>query len=365
MKIVIDGRMLGWTGIGRYTKALLEELQQLDRQTEYVVLIRQKDWELWQPSQPNFTRVQTTIEPYSLGEQVQLAWLLYRLQADLVHFLAFNAPILYFKARVTTIHDATLLDYKTARGGGWLAVLYELKHWAMRLVFWWSTKTSKAVITDTEYGKSVLVSRGYAAAAKITAIHLGAPKLPTTTGGAILADPYLLYVGNLYPYKNLRRLIVAMPILRRTYPDLRLVIVGSADRFAAQLQDYARQQGADKAVIFTGFVSDEELAAYYSHAKLYVFPSLSEGFGLPPLEAMVRGLPVAAAKASCLPEVLGDAAAYFDPTDSADIARVIGETLADTKRLSGLKRAGLKRVKQFSWKRMAEQTLAVYKSALK
>ncbi len=363
MKIVIDGRMLGWTGIGRYTKALLEELPKLDSNNEYVVLIQRKDWAKWEPAAPNFHKAEVNIEPYSLGEQLKLPSVLKRLQPDLVHFLSFNAPIFYGGRRVTTIHDATLLDFKLYRGGGLLVIIYELKYWAMRLVFRRSVRASRHLITDTEQVKSVLVERGYTAPAKVTAIHLGPPPLPSTP---ITTHPrdYLLYVGNLYASKNLRRLVAAIPLLRQNHPELRLVIVGQADVYAAQLAAYAAELGVSDAVTLTGFVTDQELADYYSHARLYVFPSLSEGFGLPPLEAMALGLPVAASNASCIPEVLGDAAVYFNPLDSTDMAQVIDKLLADPKRLAELKRRGRAHVKTFSWKDMAARTVQVYKDSL-
>jgi glycosyltransferase involved in cell wall biosynthesis len=366
MKVVIDGRMLGWTGIGRYTKALLEELQILDHQTSYVVVLLKKDWELWEPSQPNFTRVQTTAEPYSPGEQIQLAWLLYRLRADLVHFVSFNAPILYFKPHVTTVHDLTLVDFKNYRGASWRKLLYDLKYQAMRLGLRVSTRSSRALITPTEYGKQDLVRRHYAPASRVHAIYEGAPHLPAeTTDRPPISGEYLLCVGNFYPNKNLARLIEALPSLRQHYPQLKLVLVGRPDVFGAELQQLAKQRGVGEAVVLPGFVTDAQLASYYQHAKLYVFPSLSEGFGLPALEAMARGLPVAAAEATCLPEVLGDAAVYFNPQEPRDIAQVLLEVLANPKQLAALKQAGLKRVGEFSWKSMAEQTLAIYKDILK
>jgi glycosyltransferase involved in cell wall biosynthesis len=366
-RIVIDGRMLGWTGIGRYTKSLLEELEQLDADNSYVVLIQRKDWSRWTPAQPNFQRFEVNINPYSFGEQLRLPWILYGLRADMVHFLNFNSPLLYLRKRVVTIHDLTLLDFKNYRGDGWKKLVYELKYLVMRVVFRAAVTAATKIITDTEYNKDELLTRNYAPAAKITAIHLGTPRLPAVTAHSRPANqsPYLLYVGNLYPYKNILRVIEALPQLLIKYPTLSFIIVGDEDVFSRELHRRIKELRLEQAVVFTGFVSDSELADYYRRATLYVFPSLSEGFGLPPLEAMSYGLPVVAANASCLPEVCGEAAAYFNPHDVADITRVINESLGDPKRLAALKAAGLKRIKTFSWKRMAEQTLAVYKEALK
>ncbi len=367
MNIFIDARTLYWTGIGRYGKGLLDELQELDHENQYTVLMRPADWDHWEPKQPNFTRLATDINPYSFTEQTRLAWLLYRLQPDLVHFLSFNTPLLYFGKHVVTIHDLTLVDHKNLRAGqrSWS---YELKYQAMRIGMRIIARTSARIITDAEYTKQELIWRGYAQTSKIAAIPLGAPELPTAKAVIGNRQPHkdqtLLYVGNLYPYKNLGAIIAALPALKRNYPHIKLVIVGQEDVFGAELREQAERLGVAENVTLAGFVSDQELAAHYAAATLYVFPSLSEGFGLPPLEAMAQGLPVAASTASCLPEVLGDAAVYFNPKDPEDIVRVISETLSSPKKLAELKKAGLAHVKTFSWKRMAEQTLAVYKNVL-
>lgn len=364
--IVIDGRMLGWTGIGRYTQSLLEELEELDADNQYVVLIQRKDWDRWSPSKLNFTRLEVNIEPYTFGEQWRLPQILNAQQADLVHFLNFNSPILYRKHHIVTVHDLTLLDFKNYRGDGWHKMVYEVKYRAMRTVFRSAVGGATALITDTKYNKEQLAQRGYASATKITSIPLGLPELPPTPNSTKPAnqDPFLLYVGNLYPYKNLSGIIDALPQLLSDHPTLKLVIVGKEDVFGKELRQRARTAGVEAAVTFTGFVSDVELAAYYRDATVYVFPSLSEGFGLPGLEAMGYGIPVAAARASCLPEVYGDAAVYFDPRNVADIARVVGGLLDDDKQRAKLKRRGVAHVKTFSWRRMAEQTLEVYKAAL-
>jgi len=365
--IVIDGRMLGWTGIGRYTQSLLKELERLDPDNQYVVLVQRKDWDRWTPSKPNFARMETNIEPYSFGEQWRLPWILYQQHANIVHFLNFNSPILYLKHRIVTVHDLTLLDFKNYRGDGWHKLVYEVKYHAMRAVFRSVIGGATAVITDTKYNKDQLTQRGYIAAAKITPIPLGLSELPTVAADAKPANqsPYLLYVGNLYPYKNLGRIIEALPQLIAHHPDLKFVIVGKEDVFSKELRQRAQELSVETAVVFTGFVTDAELAAYYRDATVYVFPSLSEGFGLPGLEAMGYGVPVAAARASCLPEVYGDAAVYFNPQDVADVARVIANLLDNDKQRADLKRRGLAHVKTFSWQRMAKQTLAVYTAALK
>jgi len=147
MKIAIDARMLYWTGIGRYTKALLDELEQIDAENTYVVLMRKADWGLWEPTAPNFTKVEASVNPYTLGEQWAFYLQLRALGVDLVHFTAPNTPLLYQGRRVVTIHDLTLVDYDTSRGRGLAKLLRSAKRLPFRLVFWNNTQLCDSAVS--------------------------------------------------------------------------------------------------------------------------------------------------------------------------------------------------------------------------
>lgn len=147
--------------------------------------------------------------------------------------------------------------------------------------------------------------------------------------------PYILYIGNDYPHKNLARLKSAFEKIRQEGLDYELVLI-------------------------TKWVSDEELDKLYRNASLYVFPSLYEGFGLPPLEAMKRGVPVVASNATCMPEILGDAALYFNPLDVDDIADKIKKALIDRESRERLIKEGFERIKKYNWQKMAQETLEIY-----
>jgi glycosyltransferase involved in cell wall biosynthesis len=150
----------------------------------------------------------------------------------------------------------------------------------------------------------------------------------------------------------------------RQYPDLGLILVGKLNKSARLNQDYFEKHNF-KNILFTDFVEDEQLNWLYAHAAVYVFPSLMEGFGLPPLEAMLHGTPVVSSNATCLPEIQGDAAYYFDPLDVSDMARAIDDVLKNEQLRLDLIKEGYKQVKKYSWKKMAEQTHKVYEDALK
>jgi glycosyltransferase involved in cell wall biosynthesis len=195
------------------------------------------------------------------------------------------------------------------------------------------------------------------------ASHLAASKTETVPGLSD-QDQFLLYVGNYYPYK-VGRLLEAFAAVSKDRPNLKLVLGGKADEFQRALVQRAHALGLQGKVLFTGFISDGQLKWLYAHAVMFVYPSLSEGFGLQGLEAMTQGLPVVSSNASCLPEVYGNAAEYFDPRSVDDLAGKIKLLLDDHRHLKELQAAGRERVKQFSWRRMATETLEVYAGWLK
>jgi glycosyltransferase involved in cell wall biosynthesis len=360
MKIAIDARII-YTTTGRYVERLIHHLQQIDHENQYVVMLLQKDFDRWQSAAPNFTKVVADYPPYSLREQFQFASQLRGLKVDLVHFTMPQQPVFYFGRKITTVHDLTLLDFVNKRRLGFLKDIYknQLKPALFKFVMWSVVRSSYRVIAPTKYVRNELITRfGLSEervvltyeSAEITAVE---PDLYKPAEG----KKYLMYVGNAFPYKNLKQSIKALQLMDR--PDLYLVFVGKHDFFYEELVKYV-DDNQIKNVIFTGFVSDEELAWLYQHALLYVFASLSEGFGLPPLEAMLYGLPVASSNATCLPEVYGDAAEYFDPKDAGNIATVLSGLIDNPKRRKELSQKGYEQVAKYSWKKMAEETLAIY-----
>lgn len=182
---------------------------------------------------------------------------------------------------------------------------------------------------------------------------------------AKIKKPYLLYVGNAYPHKNLERLISAFKIVLQKQSELHLVLVGKIDYFYERLQGLVKELNLEKNVIFTGYVSDSELSWLYTHGFAYVFPSLSEGFGLPGLEAMAYSLPVISSNKEPLPEIYGNAALYFNPEDIFEMAYAILQVVQSKEVREKLKKAGRIQVKKYSWDHCAQQTLKVYKSILK
>lgn len=360
MRIVIDGRMLAWTGIGRYTLNLLRELQKLDKTNEYVVLMQQKDWGTFTPTAKNFRKVAANIEPYSLANQTRLPGIIRRLKPDLVHFPHFTVPLTYNDPYVVTIHDLTLLDFRNVKGGPLRSLTYTGKQAAMKRVLKHAAKAAKAVISTTEFGANDLRKRLKVSAGRLRLVPLAVEVAKVSAGSLSVKKPFIMYAGNYYPYKNIGTLLKAFKLVKSSQPDLQLVLVGPEDYFQEKIKNQASNI---KDVYFTGYVEYEELVALYKHAELFVFPSLSEGFGMPPLEAMAQGTPVLSSDASCMSEVLGDAAIYFDPKDPQELADEIDAALNSPEEIKQLKQAGLKQVAKYSWAKTAKQTLEVYTKA--
>jgi glycosyltransferase involved in cell wall biosynthesis len=263
------------------------------------------------------------------------------------------------------IHDLTLIYYVNARKENPLKDFYKnrLKPKAFKLLMSANCRLATKLTIPTEFVREQLIDYFKVDPSKVVvtpeAVDQYADKPEPIKN--LVGKQFLLFIGNPYPYKNLQRLIDAFALLNR--PGLHLVLAGKPNFFTGELERYVSVHGI-KNVFFPGYVTNAEQAWLYQNAEIYTFPSLSEGFSLTGLEAMYSDLPVASSNASCLPEVCGDAAAYFDPYNPADMAKVIGELLDDPKLRQELIKKGRQRVKQFSWRRMSEQTLAIYKDIL-
>lgn len=364
--IVIDARGRQ-SSSGRYVDRLIEHLQKIDNHHRYTILLKPGD--VWSPTAGNFTATSCTYKQFSFNilDQYFFTQYLVKLKPDLVHFwMTPQEPVLYRGKRVTTTHDLTMLRF--ARAGKLPKWLHELRMAAYRWLMKKSLERATFIITPTMYVKRDLAQHyGKAVAQKTVVTHEASE--PALSGKAekpeSVSGSFIFAVGTAFPHKNLDRLIQAFEIIHASQPELKLVLAGKREYYYEQLEKFANKSPARKNIIFTGFVSDEELKWLYEHALAYVFPSLSEGFGLPGLEAMAHGCPVVSSDATTLPEVNGNAAHYFDPKDVNDMAQKILDVVTNEKLRQELVKRGRKQIKKFSWENMAKETLAVYKKALK
>lgn len=368
MKIGIDARLYGIEdrGIGRYTEKLINYLEKIDFENEYFIFLRQKGFNNYQPQNKNFHKVLADFLPYSLKEQIIFPCLLKKYKLDLVHFTHFNVLIFYRQPFVATIHDLIISKFPESRRRSTKLplLLYYLKLFFYNLVLKNALKKSKKIIAVSEATKKDIIELFRVDANKISVIYEGVD-LIKGDGQRLIYDPYALYVGAAYPHKNLERLIIAFKKFTENKEyligkKLKLVLVGKNDYFYQRLRNLIGKLDLIDNVVLTGEVSDQELANYYQHALFFIFPSLTEGFGLPAIEALNYGLPVAASSVSSLPEVLGEAAYYFDPHNIDEITQAIAIMATDDKLRNQLKEKAATQVKKFSWQKMAEEILKIY-----
>jgi glycosyltransferase involved in cell wall biosynthesis len=359
VKIGIDARNDG-TGVGRYTFSLIRELAKLDRENEYVLFLSSERFASYAAPGPNFRTVEAGIPWFTLREQLLLPRLIERERLDLVHYPHVTVPLLSRTPFVVTIHDLNYLDPAAiSHPGALLRAGYRLELAKAR--------RARRLIAVSEHTRETLARALGVPPSRVTVTYEAAdPPGAVEPDPGVLARhgldaPFLLYVGAAYPYKNLARLIEAFA---RVGGDHRLVLAGDHKDFGAALRAQAKAAGLGERVVFTGPVSEAELAALYGAALAYAFVSLSEGFGLPGLEAMAAGVPVVAARAGSLPEVYEDAARYCDPLDVESIAAAFAEVASDEQLRTRLVARGRQRAGEFSWTTTAEQTLTVYREAL-
>jgi glycosyltransferase involved in cell wall biosynthesis len=352
MRIGIDARFFGPKdkGPGRYTENLIRNLEKLDIKNQYFIFLRKDNFDEYQPQNPNFKKVLANYKWYGWKEQLFFPFKLKKYKLDLMHFTHFNAPIFYRGKFIITIHDLILRHFPTSRKNLRNFLFYPFKQLMYRLAFGQVVKRAKKIIAVSRYTKKDILKYYNINPEKIEVIYEGVFQHKDVRN----PQKYILYVGNVYPHKNLENLILAFRKIKQDNFNLQLVLVGGNDYF------YKKLKKNNDDVIFTGFIKDEDLNILYNNAALYVFPSLYEGFGLPPLEAMARGLAVVSSNATCLPEILGDAALYFNPLDIDDIAEKIKKVLADNNLREQLIQKGFAQVKKYSWKKMAEETLKLY-----
>jgi glycosyltransferase involved in cell wall biosynthesis len=379
MRIGIDARFFGpvGKGLGRYTERLIQNLERVSGSDHrFAVFLRKENFDRYMPAAPNFRKVLADFRWYSLEEQLRFPPLLRKEGIDLMHFPHFNVPLFTPCPFVVTIHDLILFRYPTRRATTLNAPLYALKYAAYRLVIASAVKRACRIITVSECTKRDIVEAFRTDPRRIEVTYEASdPPSSEVPGRGIdetlkskrIVKPFFLYVGNAYPHKNLEALLSAFKKLRREGLEAQLVLVGKMDYFYGRLEREADRLGLTGSadVVFYGFADDLELADLYRRARAYVFPSLLEGFGLPPLEAMRYGTPVAASDSSCLPEILGDAAAWFDPGDPEAMPEVMRRIFEDEPFRASLREKGVARAGRYDWKDCAERTYRTYLSCLR
>jgi glycosyltransferase involved in cell wall biosynthesis len=355
-------------GIGRYTRELVRALAKLDRSHDYVLLaatggrrLADRDWP------PNF---QTRSLPLS-DRTLAILWHRLRLplwvevatgSVDIFHSPDFVLPPLRRARTLVTVHDLSFIRYPQCADAKLRAYLNK--------VVPRSVQRADLVLADSQSTKDDLMELLGVEADGIEVVYPGVENrfhpikdqtlLEKVRARYSLPPKFILGLGTLQPRKNFTRLIKAFADLR--FADLRLVIAGGKGWLYEEIFATVARLGLEEKVVFPGFVADEDLPALYNLADLFVFPSLYEGFGLPPLEALACGTPVITSDASSLPEVMGEAGLMVEATDVEALAEAMGRVLEDDALREGMIARGLEQARQFTWQKAAARLLNLYET---
>lgn len=361
-RIVIDARRMN-SSTGHYVARLVEQLEEIDRDNEYIVVLLEKEKDFYTPKVNNFSVVTTTSDHYTFAEQLKHVGFLRKLKPDLVHFWMPQQPLLYFGPRVTTVHDTTLIRYENIDQN---PLVYKTRKAIFTFLLRNVIKRSERVLVPTDYVRGDLDkwTRGKYTSKFITTHESGdmIRDVPEPIK-ALEGKRFLFWVGNAFPYKNVERIVEAYATLKELYPDLELALAGKKDNFYAAIENVVNSRGLE-GIHFLGYISDGEKRWAFQNARAYVCASLSEGFHIPLLEAQYESCPVITSNATCLPEVAADAAIYFDPHSTEQLVSAV-QKLFDTPGLrEDLIGKGHENTKRFSWRKMAEETHDTYRAVL-
>lgn len=374
-KIGIDARFYGSVGkgLGRYTQEIVDNIIKIDTENEYVIFLQKENFNDFSLESKKVKKVLAPVRWYSLAEQIMMPFYILRERLDLVHFPHFNVPIFCPTKFIVTIHDLILTKFPTPRATTWGPFVYKIKNLAYKFVIWLAAQRARKIIVVSEFTKNDVINLFKVKPGKVVVTYEGVANLAKNRDSLFsqkpdeekifskyeIKNPFILYVGNAYPHKNLEGLIEVFSEIKKNRKELNLVLVGKEDYFYKKIKEYAKKLNPSS-IIFPGYVPDAELEIFFKKALAYVFPSFYEGFGLPPLEAMAKGCPVASSNRASMPEVLGEAAVYFDPENKNEMKNIISKIINDKNLRDNLILNGKEQVKKYNWWECAKKTKDIY-----
>lgn len=368
MKIGIDARFIGpnGTGLGKYTEKLIENLEKIDRKNQYSIFVKEDNWSYLKLKNKNFRKVLANVSWYSLAEQIKMPAIFKAANLDLLHIPHFNVPYFYGGRFIVTIHDLIHHYFSQESATTKNPVIFRLKRFGYKSVITNAVKKSAKIITPSNFVKDEIVKTFKIKPEKIIVTYEAAEeeyfnREPQNTNH----QQFILYVGNAYPHKNLNSLLDAFHLLSMNHQlsTMNLILVCPRDVFWERLRNEIKIRNLEEKVEMKGYLNSSELSKLFSQATAYVFPSLSEGFGIPGLNAMAANIPLISSNIPTLKEIYGNAALYFDPKAPENIAEKILKVLQSQKISNDLIKKGQKQVKKYSWQKMAKETLKVYEGA--
>lgn len=360
-KIGIDARLYSQTGVGTYLKNLLREVALLaPEDMHFYVYMLPGDIKKTTVDPARFTLREAPCKWHTIGEQTRLLQILMEDKLDLMHFTYFGYPVMYGRKFLATVHDLTPLLFKTGKASTKNALYYGIKHLFFKYVLNSQVKRACAVITPTVTVKEQLVARyGEGVRSKIHPLHEGIGH-DLTTGKentslkTLFPDPFYIYVGNFYPHKNIDRMIRAFA---QTSPSFRLFLIGPCDHFSESIHALIKSLRIGERVKFVHNATVPDLIYFYKNAVALIHPTLSEGFGLPLIEAAYFNLPIIASGIPVIRELLGKNYVFFDPLSIEDMKEKIASFSKNPQKFDYGNIAA-----KYSFAKMADSTVSLYRS---
>lgn len=370
MRIGFDARTIDWSGIGTYSRNLLQQFgraEVADERVEFVIFCPDQKRESV-PAGEHFSLVPCNVDPRSRSGRAVFARIVEASGADLLHVPSHYAPIPVRVPVVATVHDVIPLIYpRTVRNPASRVRYRRQLHRTL--------SAARSIITVSQISLSTLTAFAGVEPSRVRVIHNGVSDqfrpieeesdLEAVCRRYGLPKRFGLWVGEFRPNKNLEFLVGAWAgIEEGLEAPLPLAMAGAQEGEFRKIVREVNRRGLRDRVVFPGFIRDDDLAAVYAAATVFVFPSLYEGFGLPPLEAMACGTPCVVSNSSSLPEVTGRAAMMFNPTSSEQLVDCVRRVLTEPDLRGNLRREGLRQSAKFGWKKAAAETLEVYRTVL-
>lgn len=365
MRIGIDARLWNETGVGRYTRALVSKLQELDETNEYILFLIREDFEKLNLKKNNWRKVVADIQWHTFSEQIHLPGIIAKEKLDLLHLPYFSVPVLNTTPFIVTIHDLTISHFATGKATTKSWPEYQIKRLGYQIILRSAVTKAQRIITVSKTVKKDIENLFKLNPAKVIVTYESGElekNIERIESRIQLPREFILYVGNAHPHKNLDNLVRSFQLMNNKFPHLKLVFVGKYDYFYRRLQKKVIDMNISDSVIFLGVISNNQLYEIYKKARCLVFPSYSEGFGIPGLEAMTCKCPVVASDIDVFREVYKTGAVYFSAVDIKDMAQKIEQVLVNQTLRENLITKGKKIAAHYSWRKMAQETLEIYEN---
>jgi len=361
-KIGIDARLYSQTGIGTYLKNLIYYLDKKDLKDKLIyIYLMPEDYKNLTLKNKNILKRKVYDRWHTVGEQFSFAIKLYQDNLDLMHFTYFSYPVFYFKKFIATVHDVTPLLFKTGKASTKNKFLYHIKHLFFRIILRCQIMCAVKIIVPTNSVKKQLEEiYGNKISKKTSFIYEGVNyQLLDSKENKKLNkkfDNFFIYVGNFYPHKNIEKLIRAFATVKTSS---KLFLLGPNDFFKSRLVQLINKLEQKNRIIFINGLSMEDLVFFYKNARALIHPSISEGFGLPLIEASYFACPIIASNTPVFKELLGTNYLSFDPNDVEDIAEKINNFIDNKPKFNYTNITD-----KYSFKKMADETLGIYQKVL-